>query len=82
MSTEDPKESLGEDFTIEFAWNATDGSISNVLVTKNVSSYSRWQRRFRNFLYRRAPWLPNWVTGWKTYSWSATPKPAGSPPRQ
>lgn len=61
-----------DDCTIE--WSDSKGKITDVRVTKSIARYSRNQR-FRNWLYRRAPWLPSWVTGWTTIRYRRPTEP-------
>ena len=55
---------IEENFTIE--WSDSKGYISDVRITKGVARYGTIQK-LRNKAYRLFPWLPSWLTGWKTY---------------
>lgn len=63
---EDLENQLGnEDFTIE--WSDSKGYISDVRVTRGIARYRlKPLRRFRYWLANQFPWLPTWVTGWRT----------------
>ena len=64
---------LSEDFTIE--WTDAKGKIADVRITKGAARYGRF-KRFRNWLYYRAPWLPSWVTGWAVVRYRRSTKPS------
>jgi hypothetical protein len=51
-----------DDCTIE-EWIDFKNKLTDVRITKGAARYGRL-RRFRDWLYHRAPWLPLWVTGW------------------
>jgi hypothetical protein len=59
----DLKSCFGSDFSME--WIDLQGKMTDVRITKGAARYSR-RKRLRNWLYHRAPWLPSWITGWKT----------------
>ena len=61
-----------DDCTIE--WFYLQGKITDIRITKGAAHYGRF-KRFRNWLYRRAPWLPSWVTGWKIVRYRRPTKP-------
>lgn len=52
-----------DDCTIE--WIDYNGKMTDIRITKGAARYGR-RKRLRNWLYHRAPWLPSWITGWKT----------------
>ena len=61
-----------DDCTIE--WSYLQGKITDLRITKGAVRYGRF-KRFRNWLHRRAPWLPSWVTGWVVVRYRRPTKP-------